>query len=304
MSGAYQQTSGNGIVKANTLADVHDVFTPIASSAGLAWSGFQLEHYRIPNGASTPEVFFTQHVIGVASGGSFKNKVSVTQTRRSTTKLYQGEALLFPAGMVNKGHEPRDSKILNLYLQPEFVEQAACDLIKGERVEIVPQLKLADIFAEDAARHLLAEVEAGGLCGKLYSESIATALAVRLVKLYSVEQPFVRQYKGGLPKHKLRLTVEFINEHLSEDLSLATLAALCGLSQYHFARAFKQSTGFAPHQYVLQQRIERAKRLLRETNFTVVEISFQLGFADQSHFTKIFRQHTGATPTGFQLQAR
>lgn len=111
----------------------------------------------------------------------------------------------------------------------------------------MPQLKLNDAFVINAALHLLEEVEAGGLCGKLYAESLATALAVRLIKLYSVEQPFVRRYKGGLSKFNLRLTVEFINENLSENLSLSALAELCGLSQYHFARAFNQSIGLAPH---------------------------------------------------------
>lgn len=92
-----------------------------------------------------------------------------------------------------------------------------------------------------------------------------------------------------------------INEYLDRDIKLTDLAELVGISQFHFSRLFKQSMSIAPHQYLLQQRIEKAKQLLKQTKLSVVEISLQCGFNSHSHLTKQFRQHTGMTPKVYRL---
>ncbi len=94
----------------------------------------------------------------------------------------------------------------------------------------------------------------------------------------------------------MRRAKEFIVENLEEDLSLAEIAAAANLSQYHFARAFRKSTGFTPQQYLMQQRIERAKQLLAKNDLPIVEISLLTGFKNQSHFTTLFRKFTKLTP--------
>ncbi|MEC4819462.1 MAG: AraC family transcriptional regulator, partial [Scytonema sp. PMC 1069.18] len=91
-----------------------------------------------------------------------------------------------------------------------------------------------------------------------------------------------------------------IHNHLDENLTLAELAAIVQMSPHYFASLFKQSTGLAPHQYLTQCRIERAKRLLLHRNLTIVEICHTVGFQNQSHFTKVFRQHTGTTPKAYR----
>lgn len=103
-----------------------------------------------------------------------------------------------------------------------------------------------------------------------------------------------------LPKHKLDLITAYIQDHLDQELKLVDLAAVVGISQYYFSRLFKQSTGLAPYQYVVQQRVERAKQLLRQQNLTIADIALLCGFANQSHFTKLFRQVTGLTPKQYQ----
>jgi AraC family transcriptional regulator len=89
---------------------------------------------------------------------------------------------------------------------------------------------------------------------------------------------------------------EFINENLDEDLSLAEIAAVADLSQYHFARAFRKTTGLTPQQYLMRQRIERAKELLAKDDLPLVEVSLRAGFKNQSHFTTLFRKFTKLTP--------
>lgn len=306
MRRANQQTPANRIVQLNALSEVaNTVFAPAVSSAKLTtWRGFRLERHCIAEDTATPEIAFPAHIIGFLLGGKYKKDVCDNETRRRTVAHTRGSALLYPAGLPHIGHSFSKADFLVLYLEPQFVERAAQDILIGEHFEIVPQPTFYNEFISDIAKHLLAEVESNGANGALYAGSLMTALAVKLIKNYSTARVLPHECKGGLSKRNLRIIIEFVDEHLSENLSLETLAALCDLSQFHFAKAFKQSTGLAPHEYLLRQRIERAKHLLLEAKLNVAEIALTLGFADQPHFTKIFRRHTGATPTGFQLQSR
>ena len=105
--------------------------------------------------------------------------------------------------------------------------------------------------------------------------------------------------RGGLAAWQQRIAATYIDEHLGEHISLATLAQLARLSPYHFCRAFKQSFGVPPHRYHTSLRIERAKVLLEKHPISVTEIGITLGFSDTSSFTVAFRKATGLTPTGY-----
>ena len=94
--------------------------------------------------------------------------------------------------------------------------------------------------------------------------------------------------------------IEYINEHLDENPSLAAMADELEMSQYYFCRLFKQSTGMTPHQYLIQQRVEQAKLLLRQPELTITEVALACGFTHQSHFAKYFRKITGFTPKQFR----
>lgn len=102
--------------------------------------------------------------------------------------------------------------------------------------------------------------------------------------------------KGGLAAHQRRLLVEYIDQHVEEPISLGQLAGLCALSEYHFARMFRQSFGLPPHQYLLARRLARAQALLRGGPLALGEIALMCGFSSASHFARRFRQTMGATP--------
>jgi AraC-like DNA-binding protein len=108
------------------------------------------------------------------------------------------------------------------------------------------------------------------------------------------------QVRGGLPPSAMRRVREYVETHLSENIDLAVLAAIAGLSLYHFARAFKQSAGVTPHHYLMQRRVERAQEMLARTRLSLSEIAFATGFSDQSHFARHFRQMLGVTPGQFR----
>jgi len=104
------------------------------------------------------------------------------------------------------------------------------------------------------------------------------------------------QARGGLCAGTLRRINEYIEGGLSNPISLHDLACVAGLSDCHFARAFKQSTGTTPHRYLMNRRVERAAALIQGTNRPLSQIALEVGFCDQSHFSRLVAQATGQTP--------
>lgn len=108
--------------------------------------------------------------------------------------------------------------------------------------------------------------------------------------------------RRGLPAAKLEQVLSLIDERLSDGLSLRELATRVRMSQFHFARKFRLSTGQSPHAYLTQQRMERAKRLLRQSDLPLAQVARRVGYQTQAHFTGVFRRHVGLTPRVFRLQ--
>jgi AraC family transcriptional regulator len=104
----------------------------------------------------------------------------------------------------------------------------------------------------------------------------------------------------GIVDRRLRRALEFMHDNCGRDLSLAEIADAAYLSEFHFARLFKKITGTAPHAYLAGLRLERARRLLAETDLSIGEIGARVGYTSQSHFTKVFRAATGLTPKAFR----
>jgi AraC family transcriptional regulator len=164
----------------------------------------------------------------------------------------------------------------------------------------VLHLPIHDPLHYHIALVLQAAVDAEGEGGQLYAEALADALTVHFLRRYAAAQPVRSEVTGGLPPYKLRRVFTYIQVHLEEKLSLATLAAVAQMSPDYFAHLFKHATGLAPHQYVNLCRIKHAKRLLAETDMPLIDISAQVGCADQSHFTALFRRHVAMTPNVYR----
>jgi AraC-like DNA-binding protein len=114
----------------------------------------------------------------------------------------------------------------------------------------------------------------------------------------------VARIRGGLPPKALRRVRDYIDEHLDEKISIDSLAGIADLSMFHFARAFKQSAGLTPHDYLIRRRIKRAMELLASTDLPLSEIALAVGFTDQSHCARRFREYVGVCPRDYRWSMR
>ena len=193
-----------------------------------------------------------------------------------------------------------DVEFLHCYIEPAFISHIAHESINPDRVELALELKKTDPLICQIGHALKADLEIDGVGSRFYADSMATALAAHLLRHYSTRNHHFQDHEDGLSKVKLKQAIEYINTHLSENLSLMAIAAELDMSQFYFCRLFKHSMGMTPHQYLIQQRIERAKQLLKQPKLTIASIAIKCGFANQSHLAKQFRQHTGLTPKQFR----
>ncbi len=131
---------------------------------------------------------------------------------------------------------------------------------------------------------------------QLYGDGLTAAIAARLFS----NPPSPAAHASGLAPWKLRRIVEYLDAHLPQRVKLAHLAAMADLSQPHFSRAFKASTGMAPYQWQLDARIRRAQALLIDTNASLEQVAEENGFADAVHFGRTFRKLTGVTPAAWR----
>jgi AraC family transcriptional regulator len=140
----------------------------------------------------------------------------------------------------------------------------------------------------------------GGSGNRRYCEALGIVLAHELVRLDAGAPRVEAPVRGGLAAWQQRTATKYIEEHLAEQISLATLAQLVRLSPYYFCRAFKQSFGMPPHRYHGSRRIDHAKTLLAEPASSVTEIGLTVGFSETSSFSAAFRKATGLTPTAYR----
>jgi AraC family transcriptional regulator len=275
---------------------------PIVSSKPQAWNGIIVEQHCQPP-FEIPEHCLPQHLIAIQVGPPIKVE-NVVNGRFQSGYSVSGDLSVLPAHQPNWERWYGTAEYIALRLEPELVVRTTEQLLEVKRAEIIPHLRIRDPLMQQMGLALLAEVKAGGAMSRLYAESMATTLAVHLLRYYSASLPTIRDYTDGLPNSKLRQAIEYINDNLERDLTLAELAAVVELSPNYFVSLFKRSTGLSPHQYVINCRIERAKALLAENQLPIIEVCHRVGFQNSSHFTTVFRRLMGTTPGAYREQTR
>jgi AraC family transcriptional regulator len=161
-----------------------------------------------------------------------------------------------------------------------------------------------DPFLTSLAEKLLLELSLGHRASSLLVQGVAQALAVHLARNYTtLSGPLKDQMKGsGLPGLTLRKIVDLMTRHFEDEFSLQRLADEAGMSEFHFSRLFKRTTGRSPSQYFISLKMEKAQTLLQKTRKSVIEIALDLGYTSPSHFAHVFRRETGLSPAAFRRQ--
>ena len=175
-----------------------------------------------------------------------------------------------------------------LRLSPEYVRTVAGDecALDPDRFDIQDCFVARDPHIEDLGRLLLAGLELERTDSHLYVDTLTCDLAIHLLRRYTTASNARAWPKAELSPHKLRRAIQYIDENLRNQLTLSSIANAVTLSPGHFAHAFRQATGVAPHRYVLELRVNRAKALLRQSDLPITEIADRVGCSSHSHFSR------------------
>jgi AraC family transcriptional regulator len=271
----------------------------ILSSQQIGWKGILFEHYQTPSDLiceQSPGALLAHWLSFPATQPIHLTQQHGERWHESIVK--QGDLVLVPAGQSTYWRGPTNSPMsnLSLYLQPEFVAQIAeSSELNSDRIELIDCFSRSDSHLHQIAIMLLAELQSGGIMGALYVESLTQVLVIYLLRHYSTLQPAIVD-RYSLPPSRLKRAIDYIHAHLDSDLSMVQIASSVNTSPTHFARLFKTAIGISLHQYVIQQRVERAKLLLETTDLPIPNIASQVGFANPSHLAYHCKRQTGMTP--------
>ena len=280
---------------------MHIEWTPNTSQSpylfrqSVEWNGVRVHRAKVLPGRML-EHAANWHEINISVSGNLTTQKSSSTGKIVITKGGAGNLCLTPAGQIVGAYWEKPLDNMGILLTPEFVRTTAVENRFSADFEFKEVYQDKDSLIQQIGFALLAESNSETPAGKLYADSLIQTMTLHLLKNYSNAASVQENINGGLSGYRLRRVQEFIDANLEEDLSLAELAEVADLSQFHFARAFRKSTGQTPQHYLMEQRIERAKQLLSKDDLPIVEISLRTGFKNQSHFTTLFRKFTKFTP--------
>ena len=274
-------------------------------SSGAAWEMLAAEAFHEPPqlegwvGAPSP----TPTII-LFAGGPMRFERRRAGGRWEAATLRHGDLMLRPAGAARevrwRALSPRPSRTLHLQLGQELVSRAA---------PLAGRFRIQDPLLAHLGFALWRELAQGSPSGRTYVEAAAGLLAAHLWRHHASPAPAPARAARPAPAstltpRQLARVVDHVRAHLADDLALDDLARQARLSPFHFARLFRRTTGQSPHQFILGQRAERARRLLEEGDLPLVLVAAECGFASQSHLTRVFRERIGTTPGAYRAGAR
>lgn len=285
---------------------------PYISSTAVNWTGLVAQAFHAPGEIESlmlpalPDISLT-----LLAGGTLHTAYRPVNGPWQEAQMRQGDLTLstnegaFQEEMSWKSLSCLPTQILQLRLSKGLLARAAQDMLGCDlsTLSLPARVGFQDPLLTQIGLALWRELEQPVPTSNLYAQSAAQMLAVHLLRYYTSQGSAAKELKQNLPgltKRQLKQVRDFILVHLSQDLSLEDLASQIGFSPSHFARLFRQATGESPHQFVLYQRVERARHLLQETEAPLIQIAAECGFANQSHLTTVFKDYFGLTPRTYR----
>lgn len=266
------------------------------------WTGLHVEHRQIGSGVHHCAPQVSTELAYILSGRS-------SIKRRAEGKAQQGLALpgtswLAPAGTGESLLEfDGEAECLIILLSPKLLDDSALidHDIDPSRAQLVYEGGIADPALSQicmAIRSLLGRPSQP--VDRLFAEGLRTALAAHLIGNYTVDRWRQPSRQPTLEPRRLQRVLRYIEERLSETISLDDLASEACLSPYHFARLFHQAMGQPPHRYVVERRVAAAQEQLRRGRPSMAELALDTGFGTQANFSRVFRKLTGLTPREYR----
>lgn len=224
---------------------------------------------------------------------------------RPATTMAPGSTFLFDLSS-NPVADIRSSfDNIRFYVSQASLDEFAFDQgIRGVTGLTSSRIAFQDRVMWGLANALLDSVERANERSTLFIDHVALTFCAHVVKTYGNAAVPEETASGGLSPWQLRRVLDFIAAHLNDDHSIAELARECGLSTGYFSRAFRQTTGETPHQWVIRRKVERARQLLLGNGLGLADIALVCGFVDQSHFTRVFTKLEGETPGRWRRRHR
>jgi AraC family transcriptional regulator len=272
------------------------------NSGRSGWDGIALESFNCLPGLHIAEHEHPAHLLSLLTGNAVDAEWTWEgQTHRVTNDA--GTIYLLPRGTRDTLTWRNDSSRVLVAIEPKFLAESVEETSHLDDVALLPNWALKDRHITTLMLALHADLEDQQPAGRLYGEMLGATLAAYLVKRYAARAVKPRPAQGGLPGARLKRILDYVEANYTTDIRLRDLAGLANMSPHHFSEQFRRSLGMSPHRYVIERRIEHAKRMLRDSRVGILEIALATGFADQSHFTKMFRMSSGITPRAFREQA-
>lgn len=259
----------------------------------------RVRHRLLDNYAAQPT---SDHCIGF----SLRQHGQVNRfygTRKSGTSEHARTTTIMPAGHGSVWQCDEDTEVLHVYLDDDVLRRHINDTheVDPGSIELLDTMGAADPFLTRLAPLLLQQLSEPQHTTQLMLDGIEQVIAAHLIGTYSSS---VHQVESDPPLDASTITkvMDYMRAHLEDDISLEDLAAQTSMSLFSFARAFKASTGVSPHQMLLAERVARTSDLLRNSDMTLAEIAYAVGFSSQSHMTTTFAKQMGVTPGRYRKE--
>jgi AraC family transcriptional regulator len=245
-----------------------------------------------------------RHVLCLHLGDPVPVSYRVGNHERQGLRI-NGQFCVVPARSSTRWTVSKPARSLLLRLTPSLLLDTAEAMGLGSGgAELAPSIHIRDPQVERIGWMMQAEDHDGYPGGRLFADSLASALAARLFALQSRKDVTTSKPGRALPAWRLRRVLEYIEAHLDEDLTLAELARVADFSLSHFKPLFRQAMGMPVHRFVLERRVERARLRLLEGGRSLTEIALEAGFSHPSHMARCMRRVLGLSPSQVASSSR
>ena len=281
---------------------------PYRTSCHLNWCGVEVHRYRFTYTHEVPpqEHTHSQLVVHIHHNESPVRTELYTAGKTFAAQFQNGCVSIEPPGLLVSARfdnvRPVTNEATVIFIDPFVLAEIGRTKNGVGNLDILPQVNIRDSLIWEIASAMENALVSVPPVPAIYAESLAATLAAHILVNYTKpSSSHVRSAK--LNKAQLQRSIEFIHENLHRNLTLEEIAAVANMSKYHFAKSFRQAMGMAPHHYLVDLRVAKARKLLTlEKSMTLAEVANVVGYSDKSHFIAQFFKVVGTTPHKYRQQ--